>query len=608
MSKLPQLITDAKRDGWYDWIAEPDGQLHPNTERALLDGYWFDVQAAEWVQKFCVTLLSLPRAVGESLGKYELQSIQHYIPSYDPEEYTGTKPFAMMEMWHRRIIGQLYGWKDPTGKRRFKKAFITTAKKTGKTTTLAALPLVEMFRNQRPEKEIYVVATSEDQAGYLYKKTHAILKRSTHLAPLVRPMFSTLRLIHDPTSSVFAALANDPNSIQGIQPDLLILDELHAWQGRETYDALIYGDIRREESLRAVISTAGDDDKNVCYEEYELAKDLLDPGSSTYLPDVFGFIAEAGKDPITGKYSDWSWADEKSLIQANPTLLENPAPLAKMRQELDAVKASPGKKRNWIRYMCNRWVASVGDAWIDRNKWRACKTDLPTHEGEPVWLALDLAKVEDLVALAMCWWSNNKRVIDCRMRFWIPEEGIDEKAENWKLPQLHQWIEDGWIEKTPGYAIDAAVLRHAISGVMLDADGTAIRRRDPASIGERFIVKEMAFDRWRASDLVVTQLGQSDGINVVEHGQGYQSMSAPSKELEKRILNGTIRHDGNPVLDWMFGHCVVDIDPAENIKPNKKKSRHKIDGIVALVMAVGRITAGQNAPESNYKRRGVIVI
>ena len=607
MIKLPQIITDARREGWYDWIAEPDGSLHPNTERALLDGYWFDAAAAQRVQDFCVQFFTLPREAGERISEYELESIRRRFPNFDPERPSGTTPFAMMRWWHRRVIGQLYGWRRPGGARRYRKAFVTTAKKSGKTTTLSALPLIEIMIGDTPEKEAYVIATTEDQAGYLYKKTHSTLQRSV-LKDKVRSLFSTRKMVYEPTASTFAALPADAATVQGINPTLLIMDELHAWRGRELYDALIYGDIKREDSLKVVITTAGDDDKSVCFEEYELAKDILDPNSSTYLPDTFAFVAEAGKDPITGEYSDWRWDDEKSLIQANPTLLENPAPLVKMRQELDSVSAAPSKRRNWVRYMCNRWVASVGEAWINQATWRACKAELPDHYGDAVWLGLDLARVEDLVALAMVWQGEERGTVDLRVLFWMPEEGVQEKAEKWRLPQLRQWIDEGWIKTTPGFAIDTAFLRQAISGVTTDDMGRLSKRRDLASVAERYEVQELAFDRWRATDLVIHQLGEVDGLPLAEHGQGYASMSAPSKEFEKRVMNGTIRHDGNPAMDWMIGHCVVDMDPAENIKPNKQKSRHKIDGIVAAVMAVGRLTAARPQPKSVYGRRGVIVI
>lgn len=604
--KLPQIITNAKRKGWYDWIVEPDGELHPNTERALLDGYYFEIADAMWVQNFCTSLLTLPRAAGESVSDYELSSIRESEPTFDPEKPTSTKPFAMMEMWHRRIIGQLYGWKHPTGRRRYKKAFVTTAKKTGKTTTLSALPLAELFRNNRPEKEVYVVASTQSQAANMFKKTFATLKRSDELRPHLRCMYAALRLVHDKTDSFFAALPNDPNSIQGIEPDLLILDELHAWYGREVYDALVYGDLRREESLRIVISTAGDDEENVCFEEYELAKDLLDPGSSTYKPDQFAFVAEAGKDPITGKYRDWDWDEERCLVEANPTLLEHPGPLVNLRAELESAKTQPGKKRSYIRYLCNRWVTSVEDSWINIERWRECAATLPGHVGESVYCGLDLAEREDIVALAMAW-KNDVGGVDLRWRMWIPEEDIDEKAHRWRAP-LRQWIEEGWLTVLPGASIPIDHLRHEISGVSLDEAGGVKKKRSKRAVDTLYDIKELAFDRALAKTLVYEWLHERDGIMCVEHGQGYLDMSPASKTFFHAINNRDIRHDGNPVIDWMMRHCIVTRDPAGNIKPDKRKNRQKIDGVVAACMAVGRIYNAKSKPDNVYKNRGVICV
>ena len=186
----------------------------------------------------------------------------------------------------------------------------------------------------------------------------------------------------------------------------------------------------------------------------------------------------------------------------------------------------------------------------------------------------------------------------------MPEEGVDEKAERWKCPSLHQWIDAGWIDTTPGSVIDAKTLRWDISGVALDEAGAVLKERNAQAVAERFQVRALAYDPYQASNIVIQQLGDYDGLPIVKHGQGYLDMSVPSKEFSNRIKQRTLCHDGNPVMRWMFQHCVVDTDPAENIKPNKRKSRHKIDGVVASVMAVG--LAALNASKSKvYEHRGV---
>jgi phage terminase large subunit-like protein len=605
VKKLSQIKLDAKNQGWYDWIVEPDGQVHPNNERALLEGCYFDAVAAQKIQDFCVQFLTLPREQGEMIADYELDSIKRRFPSFDADTPAAMKPFAMLKWWHRRVVGQLYGWRCPNGARRYKRGFVTTAKKSGKTTTLAALPLAELLIGGVPEKEIYVVAVTEEQAGYLFKKTLAMAKRSHEIAPLLKFNASTNRIINEKTASVFRTLAAMEGPIHGIQPNLLIMDELHAWYGREIYDALIYGDIRRVDSLRLIITTAGKNESSVAYEELESAKALMDPNDGRYEQDAFAFIAEAGRDPITGKTIPWEWDSLDSVIQANPTLLENPQSLSKIKQELESVKNTPGKKGAWIQLMCNRYT-SVAESWISHDRWRDCEAEIPSHEGDPVWLGLDLAFIEDLVALAMVWHSKEPGKIDLKVRFWMPDAEIDDKAHRWQVPQLREWIEQGWIETCPGRVIRNDFLRAAISGVVLNEFGGVMKLKDGTSVAERYSIEELAYDRAGAQELVIQQLGDRDGLPVVDHSQGFLGMSVPSKEFAKRIACQELQHDGNPVMDWMIRHCVIDMDPAGNIKPTKKKSRQKIDGVVASIMAVGRATL--TVPKKTvYERRGVLI-
>lgn len=605
--KLPQIITTAKREGWHDWIVEPDGSLHPNTERALLDGCTFDAAAAEKVMRFYVKLLRIPWERGTELNDWELSWTSRLLPDFDPTRYQTTKPFVLLEWWYRRVLGQLFGWKRSDGRRRYDKGFVTTGKKTGKSSTLAGLPLYMMTAEGVEEAEAYATAVDRDQAGIIFGKCDKMARDSPALAEILRRVPSQKTLAYDAMGSKFEAISSDADSAEGREPLLLMADELHAWRDRRFFDSLMYGDIRRPEALFLMITTAGDDDLSIGYEEYQFAKELLDPSNDFYSMSHFAFIAEAGRDEKTGAESEYEWDDPQSWRQANPSLAEGVGSIEKLQSKCDEAKASPGKKRSFIRYICNCWVAGGSDVWLSRERWRENEATIPLHQGEPCWAALDLASTEDLVALAMAFRADDD-LIDLRVRFWMPEEGIKEKSERWRVPQLFQWVEDGWIETTPGRAIESNVLRYAISGVALDENGSVIRERNKLAIAERYDLQELAFDRWRAHDLVIQQLGETDGLPVVDHGQGFQSMTSPSKEFERRVLNGTLRHDGNPVLDWMVGHCVVDRDPADNIKPNKKKSRHKIDGIVAAVMAVGRISASRPRKKSVYSRRGVLVV
>ena len=475
---------------------------------------------------------------------------------------------------------------------------------------MAGLPIYELLVGQEYEKEVYVVGVTEDQAGILYRKAYQMYQRASKAIQgklCCRP--SQRSIVNPKTGSLFKTLPADADTVQGIEPNILILDELHAWRNREVYDALIYGDIRRSNSLTVSITTAGDDVNGIGYEEYEAARDLLDPDNDRYEEDSFAFIAERGRDPITGQYSEVPWDSEEAIRQGNPTLAENDQQIGTLLQRRDGARNSPLKKRNYIRYICNNYVDAVAETWIDPKRWDLCKREIPDYRVDggykrPVWLGLDLARVDDLVSLCYAFLADDNH-FDLKWRFWMPEEGIQHKVESWKLPQLNQWIEEGFIETTPGWVVDHAYIRKAVSGVVLDENGKPLPKKDPEAAAQLYDIRELAYDKWQADNLVVASLKAFDGIPCLEHSQAYTGMSAPCKEFHRRVLDKSVHHDGNPVLRWMTRHCVIDIDPSDNIKPNKLKSRHKIDGIVAAVMALGRATLGRGK-SSTYNRRGVL--
>lgn len=603
--KLPQIITDCKRDGTYDYIAMPDGSLHPNTERALLEGCYFDVAAAERVMKFYVQLLRIKWDRGTELNDWELYWIQQFLPRFDYTKWQRTKPFVLMQWWYQDVLSQLFGWKRPDGRRRYDKGFITTAKKSGKSSTLSGLPAYMITADDEDEAEAYIAAVNLPQADIVFNKCDRMVRDSL-LKNATRRVPSERRIVHESSGSIFQALAHDADSVEGKNPHLLITDEVHAWRDRAFFEALMYGDIARAQPLFLMITTAGDDELSVGYEEYQFAKDLLDPANDFYSQSHFAFIAEAGRNPATGEMSEYEWDDPQSWADANPAIAEGVGSLTKLQSKCDEAKSSPAKKRSFVRYICNRWIAESDDVWLNRLYWRECEDKtLQIPDGQEVFLGLDLAEIEDLVALALSWWVDHK-TIGLKVRFWMPDEGVKEKAERWKVP-LQDWIEHGWIETTLGRTVDYSILRNAISGIALDEKGAEIRPRDPKSIFQQYRIKELCYDRALATNLVVQQLGAIDGIPIAEQGQGYFGMNTPAKNFKQRIDEGMILHDGNPVMDWMVGHCVADTDAAANVKPNKKKSRQKIDGIVASIMSVGRATLTLPPKKSNYERRGVLV-
>lgn len=544
--KLAQLKLDAKRKGW-PWKID-----HPNDERALLDGCYPDFAAADRVRRFYRAFMVLPKPGG------------------------GTRPFTMLDWWFRDVMAPLFGWKRKDGRRRFDKAFVSTAKKSAKSTILAGLPLYMILADGEDEAEAYVAAVDRDQASIIYRKTSRAVQESEALSGILRRIDSQKRIEHEKSSSYFEAISSDADSAEGKNPHLLLVDELHVWRDRQFFNALMYSDIAREQPLFAMITTAGDDVQSVGYEEYEYAKALLSPADDLYSMSHFAFIAEAAPER--------DWDDPQGWQEANPSIGQGyrlPT-LEKLQAKCDEAKQTPRKQREFIRYICNRWTGSVEAPWLDGEAWQRCmELSQSDHIGEPCWGGLDLSRTRDLTALSLVWRDGD--CYDAAWWFWMPKDSVRTFEDEWRVP-LRDWVEAGWITATPGAVVDYTYIRKAISGVSVGQEGVT---KDDDCLVEKYDVQEIGYDPYNASKLV-TELHDNDGVQMVEVPQGYQQINQPAKLLENLVAAGLLRAEANPVAKWMASHCVVDEGPTGNIKPSKKKSRQKIDGITSLVIALSR--------------------
>lgn len=570
MKSLAQLKIDARNNGW-PWPID-----HPNDERALLNGCYPDFRAAERVREFFVELLVVPNEGG------------------------GVKPFELIDWWYSRILAPLFGWKKRDGRRRFDKGFITTAKKSGKSTVLSGLPLYMVMADGEEEAEAYAAAVDRDQASIIYKKTSRMVKLSPELSGVLTRVDSQKRIVYEETGSFIEAISSDADSAEGKNPHLLIADELHVWKDRQFFNALMYGDIARPQPLFLMITTAGEDPTGVGHEEYEFAKDLLNPANDFYSESHFAFIAEASADK--------EWDDPEGWKEANPSLACGAiGSIEKLQAKCQEAKQTPRKKRDFIRYICNRWVTEVENVWLPEEAWRDCGQTVPDHIGHDCAGGLDLSKSVDLTSLCLVF--EDGEYFDYKWWFWMPEEGIKEKEDRDRVP-YRMWADQGFIELTPGNIVDYAYIRRQISGVMPAQDRGPT---DPPKVGQwknalvnKYKIRSVGYDPYNATKLV-TELGEYDAIDMQEFRQGYLSINQPAKEFERRVVSRKIRHGNNPVANWMAGHCVVETDPAGNIKPSKKKSRHKIDGIVGAVMGTGILMSGIKK-QSVYETRGVLAI
>ena len=296
----------------------------------------------------------------------------------------------------------------------------------------------------------------------------------------------------------------------------------------------------------------------------------------------FGFVAsiDEGDD----------WTDESVWYKANPNLGISIS-LDTLRTECEQAKAMPAQQNAFKRLRLNVWTEQA-TRWLDMATWDAqpARTAAAALMGRRAYCGIDLSSTTDITAVVFVF-KDDDGGYDIFPYFFVPEENADKRAQRDRVP-YPLWIQQGYIDATEGNVVDYAYIRRLVNEAQ-------------ERLGVRFDLHEIAVDRWNSTQLQ-TEL-MADGFTVVPFGQGFASMTAPTKEVERLLLDGKLRHGGNPVLRWMASNVSVRTDPAGNLKPDKEKSTERIDGIVAMVMSVGRAMVNDDG-RSVYEDRGVLSI
>ena len=517
---------------------------------ALAAGCWFDIEAAEHVREFFRTFLR------HSKGQWAGQ------------------PFELLEWQWTDVVAPLFGWMRADGSRRFRRAYIEIPKKNGKSTLGAGLSLYMLVGDGEEGAEIYSAAADRAQASIIYNEAENMVKASPELSSHLLCTTSRKTLGFPRTNSTYTALSADVPTKEGLNIHGLFFDELHAQRTRDLWDTLTFGGAARRQPLLCAITTAGWDRHSICYEQHQYAEQILD-----------------------GRFEDWSffpykraaaddadWTDPEVWEAANPsygTILT----ADEFGESCRAAQASPVKENTFKRYRLNIWTEQ-DVRWLQMAEWDKCAGSVDGMEGKECFAGLDLSTTTDISALVLCFPEDGGFTL--KPFFFVPTLGAHERERKDKVPYL-TWARQGFIELTEGNVVDYDVIRARIG-----------------ELGKEYNIREIAIDRWNSTQLA-TQL-DGDGFEVVPFGQGYASMSAPTKALEALILSGKIAHAGNPVLRWMAGNVTVETDAAGNLKPSKKKSQEKIDGIVATIMGIGRANVDEGGHESVYNTRGLVII
>ncbi len=486
------------------------------------------------------------------------------------------QPLKLMG-WQTGFLTRLFGWRRADGKRRFRSAFLLAAKKSGKSPLASALGLYLLLADGEAAPEIYICACDRDQAGIIFTESERMVQFSPSLQKRtdVIPSRKTILAGH---GRIVANSADAPK-LDGLNASAVLWDELHRQPDRMLWDVMKYATAAREQPLTISITTAGEEEDGVWFEQLERS-----------LQVEAGIVQDTSHLGVIFRASEGDDIDSvKTWHKANPSLGVTFSE-QDFRRDLEEAKSSPAMLANFRRLRLNL-VTRSESKFIDMTLWKACGGDWlrAPLEASSCHLGLDLSSRDDLAALVGIW-GDAVDGYDVGAKFYLPEDGIVELERKHGQP-YRQWADEGLISLTPGPTIDREVIKKAI-----------------VEMGERLRVRTLFIDPWDAHDLGES-LKETHGLPVEWIRQGFLSLNEPTKLLWELVIGGKIRHQGNAILAWHASNAIVKTDAAGNIKLDKSKRRHKIDGMAALVNALAgaiSVAGKDDLGRSVYEDRGVI--
>lgn len=480
------------------------------------------------------------------------------------------RPFAL-EVWQQAIIANLFGWKrkDTRGRwvRRYRESLIYVPRKNGKTPLAAGIVLYGLFCDNEAGAQIVSAAADQEQAALLYRHARGMIEQEMELAQRAK-IYTALKSIvlrADPASA-YKALSAEAHTKHGGNLHLAVIDELHAQPNRELVDVIqtSMASANRAQPLLVHITTADFQRESICNEKHDYACKVRDGilADPSFLPVIYEALVEE------------DWKDPKVWARANPNLGVSVS-LEYLERECKRAQEIPAYENTFKRLHLNMKTEQDVRA-VPMDQWELCgkvPVDPKALEGRECYGGLDLASTTDIAAFVLAFPKvdpNSEEPAGYHLLpfFWVPKENARRREKRDRVP-YETWIRQGFIKATEGNVIDYDVIR---------ADINALR--------ERYNIVSADLDRWNATQIAV-QL-QGDGLLVEFCGQGFASLTAPTKEFLRLIADSKLWHGNHPVLRWMASNMATESDAAGNLKPSKKKSGEKIDGCVGAIMAIGR--------------------
>lgn len=537
------------------------------------------IPACKWVQLACARLLrDLDRTSWHYTFDHERAAhVCRFIEllPHVKGDWARDRKLIELQPWQIFILCCVFGWIDAEGRRRFKKCYTEIPRKNAKSTLSSAVGLYMLAADGEAGAEIYSAATGRDQAKIVWGDAKAMVQRC---APF-RVRFGVEAQAHsvfiESEHSAFKPLSRDQGgNLDGLNVHCALVDEFHGHKERGLWDVLVTATGARAQPLIWAITTAGFDRSGICYEERGYICKVLEGVHND--EEYFGIIYTIDVDD--------DWTDPAVWQKANPNWNVSVMPGAIEREARKAMQVASATN-NFLTKHLNVWV-NADTAWMDMRAWDACADEslrLEDFEGDECVVALDLASKVDIAAKMRLFERDG--VYYAFSEYYLPERAIEISRNS----QYSGWQRDGWLTVTDGEVTDYDVIEDGI--------------RDDCT---RFRVLELPYDPFQATQLAGHMLDEH--VPMVEMRPTVLNFSEPMKQLEALVLSDRLRHNGDPVLAWMISNVVCHHDVKDNIYPRKERDENKIDGVVALIMALGRLILTKRNAESIYETRGLIEI
>ena len=519
---------------------------------AIAQGCYFDDKAGrracEFVETFCC----------QSHGKWKKQPIK-LLP------------------WQRDLIMRLFGWKQANGLRRYRRAYVEIAKKNGKSTLVSALVLLLLIADGEGSPEVYLNACDKDQAGIVFREAVRMVRASDDLKSRLKVINSKsdMRILDEVGEGYIVANSSVAASKDGLNPSGIIFDELHRQRDRMLWGVFEHADASREQPITISITTAGEAPEGVWYEQREYSEKV----NKGEIEDIthLGIIYRALPEDDPG--------DPKTWLKANPSLGVT-LRYEEMERKWREAELDPVKRANFLRLRLNI-IQREETRFFEVGQWEACGGAVDISPGDVCWAGLDLSSSNDLTALVVVF-KNELGGLDLLSWFWLPEDNIlDLEAKHKQTYRI--WADQGLITLTDGPSIDYRFIRQEI-----------------VKVARKYKLVKLLADPQFAGQLL-SQLQEEDGIEVANIRQGTFLLGPPTFELKRLVESRTLRHGNHPIMKWMAGNVVPIYDDNNNTRFSKKKNKHKIDGMSALVNAIAG-TLERNDTDSVYESGGIMFL